>query len=60
MADLAFIVVAHVHHDGISAFRQLVESRRIQVLPPVRHVKGGIIQAICDNFFAHLDRQLVK
>ena len=60
MADFAFVVVAHVHNDGIGLAGEGVELFCRYVLPAVCHIETAIIEAIGDDFVSHLNDQLQK
>ena len=51
MPDLALIMVAHIHQDGIFILNERIKGFGIQVNPFIGHIKGVIVQPICNLFY---------
>lgn len=60
MPHLAFVVVAHVHQDGVGGLGQCVEGGGVQVLSRLGGIESRVIDAIGHDFLAHLDGQRKK
>ncbi len=60
MPHFAFVVVAHIDHNGIRVIGQFIKFPGRQVFSPFCHIKTRVVQTIGHDFPAHLDRELVK
>ena len=56
----AFIMIAHIHHNGIRIFDGFIEFYRVKVFSGVGRVKIRIVNSIGHNFIAHFNDQFVK
>jgi hypothetical protein len=51
VTHFAFIVVAHIHDDGIGIIGKVVERARINMRAGLCYVERLIVQTVCHNFF---------
>ena len=60
IANFAFVVVAHVHHDGVGRIGQAVEFSCAQVFAPFGDIERSVVQTISHDLVAHFDFEFKK